>query len=195
VDSLATLRNNRLNIPRSHPSSIEKNILVYGLDLGLGGRVSEDEENSMRKFRETKEALQPITSSAETELVPIYTNLRYLDGGNDFYTRKWHGSLLVTVAHALSGAVHAVYIGSTFDYANATSWGSTPLMDRLFSGPSIRVEHDGARFSRLDKVRLLASWPEAIDFVRVCVVNRPGELNCGRCHKCIRTKLGLAAIG
>ena len=31
VDSLATLRNNRLNIPRSHPKSIEKNILVYGM--------------------------------------------------------------------------------------------------------------------------------------------------------------------
>lgn len=88
-----------------------------------------------------------------------------------------------------------MYIGSTFDYKNVTTWGSTPLMDPLFSGSSLRIEHDGARLSRLEKVRLLAPWPEAINSVRVCFVNRPGELNCGRCEKCIRTKVELAAVG
>jgi hypothetical protein len=195
VDSLATLRSNRLNIPRSHPQSIDKNILMYGVDIGLGGRSSEEKDTSKQKFQEVKRALAPITKSAGTALIPVYTNIRNLDDDNDFYTRKWHGSLLAAVAHALSNTIHTAYIGSTFDYANSTTWGSTPLMDPLFSGSSLRVEHDGARLSRLEKVRLLSSWPEAIDNVRVCFVNRPGELNCGRCEKCIRTKLELAAVG
>ncbi len=195
VDSLATLRKNRRHIPRSHPKSIDKNILVYGLDLGLGGQVSEEETTSKKKFRETREALKPITESAETELLPVYTNLRHLDDDNDFYTRKWHGSLLTAIAHALSGSIHTALIGSAFDYENLVPWGSTPLMDPLFSGPSLRVEHDGARLTRLEKVQLLASWPEALENVRVCFVNRLGQLNCGRCEKCIRTKVELAAIG
>jgi hypothetical protein len=195
VDSLATLRNNRLSIPRSHPQSIEKNILVYGVDIGLGGQSSEEEDTSTQKFQEVERALTPITQSAGTALIPVYTNLRHLDDDNDFYTRKWHGSLLAAVAHALSKEVHTAYIGSTFDFENVTTWGSTPLMDPLFSGSSLRIEHDGARLSRLEKVRLLSSWPEAINSVRVCFVNRPGELNCGRCEKCIRTKLELAAVG
>lgn len=68
-------------------------------------------------------------------------------------------------------------------------------MDPLFSGSSLRIKHDGARLSRLEKVRLLASWPEAVNNVRVCFVNRLGELNCGRCEKCIRTKVELATVG
>ena len=31
--------------------------------------------------------------------------------------------------------------------------------------------------------------------LRVCWQNEPGTLNCGRCDKCLRTMVGLAAVG
>jgi len=195
VDSLATLRHNRISIPRPHPNSIEKNILVYGMDLGLGGRVSEDEETARRKFREVCKALAPITQSADTELVPVYTNLRYLDGGNDFYTERWYGAILAAISHFLAGKLHTVYVGAAFNYAHLRPRISHPLLQSMFSGGCVQIRQEGTRFSRLDKIKLLASWPEAVNNMRVCFVNRPGELNCGQCEKCIRTKLELAAVG
>ncbi len=195
IDSLATLRNNRVNIPQSHPQSIEKNIFVYGMDGGLGGRASEDEKTSRQKFQEAADALVPITLSADTELIPVYTNIRSLDNDNDFYTRKWYGSILAAVSHFLAGKLHTVYVGSAFDFPNLRRRISHPLMQSMFTGSGIQIMQEGTRLSRLEKVRLLASWPEAIDNMRVCFVNRPGELNCGQCEKCIRTKLELAAVG
>jgi len=195
IDSLATLRNNRVNIPQSHPQSIEKNIFVYGMDGGLGGRASEDGKTSRQKFQEACDALVPITSSADTELIPVYTNIRGLDDDNDFYTRKWYSSILAAVSHFLAGKLHTVYVGSAFDFPNLRRRTSHPLMQSMFSGSGIQIMQEGTRFSRLEKVRLLASWPEAVNNVRVCFVNQLGKLNCGRCEKCIRTKLELAAVG
>ena len=49
--------------------------------------------------------------------------------------------------------------------------------------------------SRLDKLRIIADWDVALDHMRVCLANVPDELNCGKCEKCVRTMLGLEAIG
>jgi hypothetical protein len=55
--------------------------------------------------------------------------------------------------------------------------------------------HDGGRFSRLEKVRDLASWPTAIAALRVCPTRLEDGANCGRCEKCLRTRLELLAAG
>jgi hypothetical protein len=52
--------------------------------------------------------------------------------------------------------------------------------------------------SRYEKTRLISEWDLALRHLRVC--NRTEEytseqLNCGRCEKCVRTMLGLLAIG
>jgi hypothetical protein len=59
----------------------------------------------------------------------------------------------------------------------------------------VTILHDGSRFSRLEKVRELASWPTAINSLRVCPGNAGDRPNCGRCEKCLRTRLELLAVG
>jgi hypothetical protein len=46
----------------------------------------------------------------------------------------------------------------------------------------------------MEKSRLLAQFPEVLSRLRVCWANL-GDYNCGHCEKCIRTMLGLKALG
>jgi hypothetical protein len=68
-------------------------------------------------------------------------------------------------------------------------------VDGLFSSQRVAVIHDGARYSRFQKVRELASWPGALTALRVCPGDPGKELNCGICEKCLRTRLELLAAG
>ena len=89
-----------------------------------------------------------------------------------------------------------LFIGASHDMANPVPIGSHPAVDGLFSSQRITVIHDGARFSRFQKVRELASWPAALAALRVCPGQSAGiELNCGVCEKCLRTRLELLAAG
>ena len=66
---------------------------------------------------------------------------------------------------------------------------------RLFSTDGFRVVHDGAGFSRTQKVQVISAWPAGVENLRVCWEgNRPGG-NCGRCEKCLRTMLNFRAVG
>jgi hypothetical protein len=49
--------------------------------------------------------------------------------------------------------------------------------------------------TRVDKTAMIANDPFALDHLRVCLRNRGGPGNCGRCKKCIRTMVTLDAIG
>ena len=73
--------------------------------------------------------------------------------------------------------------------------GSHPAVDGLFSSQRITVLHAGARFSRVEKVRELASWPTALAALRVCPANVGNKANCGICEKCLGTRLELLAAG
>jgi hypothetical protein len=57
------------------------------------------------------------------------------------------------------------------------------------------VVHDGGRFSRLEKVRDLVNWPTALGALRVCPAQLEDGGNCGKCEKCLRTRLELLAAG
>jgi hypothetical protein len=88
-----------------------------------------------------------------------------------------------------------LFLAATYDVPNMSHWGSHPALDVNFSSQRLTIVHDGARFSRLDKVRELAAWPTALANLRVCTENPATGLNCGECEKCIRTRLELLAAG
>jgi hypothetical protein len=69
------------------------------------------------------------------------------------------------------------------------------LLDPEYSSTDLQILHDGLRFTRLEKVRLVAEWDVALQNLRVCTSNTPGLLNCGKCEKCVRTMTELLAIG
>jgi hypothetical protein len=186
VDSLATLRWNRLNFPPETPGSMHDGLWVFGFEI-----------EDLAEFERLTSALMDITRDAKLTLIPVFTNVRSLDDDWVFWRDEAQGSYLSSVAHAFAPRFTSVSIAATFDIPNMRSWGSHPLLDPNYSTTDLRIHHDGVGWSRLTKTRLVADWDVALANLRVC--NRredcqPGMLNCGRCEKCIRTMLGLVSL-
>jgi hypothetical protein len=107
----------------------------------------------------------------------------------------YHGAALASVGLALAGALRRCIIASSFAYQHLRPWGSHPLLDPLWSTEQLELVHDGCERRRFEKVEAIAGWPLAMDTLRVCYSQRPGEYNCGRCPKCLTTMLALERVG
>ena len=187
IDSMATLRRNRLRFPGEHPWSIRDGIIVFGLEV-----------DRLPAFHQVLHTLSPVANGAHLELLPVYTNVRTLDLDWQFWEFEWEGSVYSGVAHALSGRLTVISIGATYDVPNMSQLGSHPLLDHNYSSSTLRVRHDGLTQSRFEKTKLLTGWQAGLDHLRVCNTvdqYRPDTINCGRCEKCVRTMLALAALG
>jgi len=191
IDSLATLGSNRLFYPLDHPGAIRQCIVVHGFDIG--GLEISGEEGEI--FGRTITSLAPIAQAAGVNLIPVFTNIRHLHDDVYFWMYKLHGAALAAVAHALSQRLARVYIGSTVNIPYIDPWGSHPLLDSNYSSSDMRIYHDSIRLSRLEKVKIVAQWNAALQNLRVCTMNPPSQLNCGKCEKCIRTMTELLALG
>lgn len=73
--------------------------------------------------------------------------------------------------------------------------GSNPLTDPLLATRRFRLLLEGSGFSRVEKIRYLAAWPEFLDSLRVCNRSARTSRNCGVCEKCIRTALAFRIAG
>jgi hypothetical protein len=67
--------------------------------------------------------------------------------------------------------------------------------DRLSAVDTMRLVHDGAGYSRTEKVRQIAIHKTATQVVKVCWEGHETFRNCGECDKCIRTQLNFRAVG
>src|SRR5262249_23133771 len=73
--------------------------------------------------------------------------------------------------------------------------GADPITAPLMSRDPLRVVHDGADASRVEKARAIAEWPEALELLRVCWEGAQKDRNCGECEKCVRTVLDFRLAG
>jgi len=191
IDSLATLRANRLDFPRDHPSSIKDCLIVHGFDIG----AREGTDKEIEIFERAMASLAPVAEDAGITLIPVYTNVRYLYDDVLFWMHEFHGAALSSVAHAFSTRLSRVSIASCYAIADQQPWGTHPVLDPNYSSAELQIRHAGLRFSRLEKARLVADWDVALQNLRVCWWHPPDTLNCGKCDKCIWTMLELLVVG
>jgi hypothetical protein len=191
VDSLATLRANRLDFPPDHPRSIKDCLFIHGFDIG----ALRDGNQELDLFDQAMASLNEIAKDIDVTLIPVYTNVRHLSDEVQFWIYEFHGAALASVGHAFSRRLSTMSIASAFSVPNIRQGGTHPLIDPNYSSTDLQFRHDGLLYSRLDKVRLLSEWDAALRNLRVCTFNRPGKLNCGECEKCVRTMLQLLAVG
>jgi hypothetical protein len=136
-----------------------------------------------------------LAAEASLQIIPCRTNLRHLPSKPDFWEHRQVGAALAAVGHAAVAGPAFLFIGGTYPVFNPVPAGSHAAVDGVFSSQRVTVIHDGSRFSRLDKVRDLAAWPTALEALRVCPSGIGDRANCGRCEKCLRTRLELLAAG
>jgi hypothetical protein len=196
IDSLATLRANRLNFPLEHPGSIKDGLFVYGACPG-GGEV-ETANEYLEAFERAVDSLSHVTEDAGVTLIPVYTNAQQLDNHHQFWIYEFQGAVLAAVAHAFSRRLTTVSISSGSDISGLAPHGSHPFLDENYSSYDLRIKHDCLTLSRLAKTKLVADWDVAFQNLKVCTKAQrmqPGMLNCGKCEKCIRTITTLLALG
>ncbi len=191
IDSLAALRANKLTYPEMHPGAIKDCLFVHGFDIG--GVVKRGMKYHV--FERAKSAMSQVVEDANVNLIPIYTNIRHLCDERELWLEKFFGAVLASVAHAFASRLELVYIASSYDIPNLVPCGSHPMLDPEYSSFDMRIRHRDLSLSRLDKLRIVAGWDIALNNIRVCLANVQDRMNCGKCEKCVRTMIGLLAIG
>jgi len=159
-------------------------LAVHGFDVSLSNATD---------FQELIDRTAPIRAQAGVHLRTLRTNSKELR------LQKWEdsfGAQLAACMHLLSAEFSTALIGSSEPYdALVLPWGSNPVTDHLLSGGNLTIVHDGAAFSRTDKIAFLSGVPSAVQSLKVCWEGKQQGRNCGVCEKCVRTQLNFLAIG
>jgi len=194
VDSLALLRDNHLRYPPDHPWFIRDAFIIMGQNI--------ESDMSEPTVRQAVVDFSAVTADAGARLIPVYTNVRALETDGKFFLRVNHGAIMASVVHAFAQRLHTAFIASSdsigelafYKQPTFPPWGSHPLIDNYYSSANLQIRHENLALTRLDKLRVLADWDAGLQHIRVCGRNWPGP-NCGKCEKCVRTQLGLLALG
>jgi len=157
-------------------------VFVHGLDIPLHQRDVFD--HAAARYKETFDTLG-------IEFVPVRSNIRA-------FVPDWelgHGASLGAVALVLARGLNRFLVPSSMSYATLKPWGSHPMVDALLSTDQLQIIHDGAHYSRFDKLHLMKDWGVLHDLVRVCYEKPDAVRNCGQCVKCRRTMMILESLG
>jgi hypothetical protein len=167
-----------------HCDEIDNLILVHGFDVPLADAAS---------FALAEAQARDVAGLFGKRLIVVRTNVHFEQPRIPCKWWLYIGAALAAVAHALAPNHGKVYIASSYSFTWLHGSGSHPLLDPLWSTRAVQIVHDGM-VARMDKLRVLAQHPDVFARLRVCWQNL-GGLNCCQCEKCVRTMLGLRAIG
>jgi hypothetical protein len=161
-------------------------LTVWGFDIPL---------DNPDGFREMRNAQQEAADAFGLEPIDIATNLREtLWSQRSDWGQLAHGCALVAAGLILEKKYRFLLVPSTHRYDDLTPWGSHPLTDPLLSTSTLRVIHDAAGFSRVEKTRLLTRNEVSLRTLHVCSETKSYE-NCEKCAKCYGTMTSLQLLG
>jgi len=183
VDANFTLVNNHIRRGKGG-LDIDAAMLVHGFDVDF-----EDRET----FARLRDLYEKQLDQYGVKLETVRTDSKIA------CTQSWDYSTAAQLAaclHNFSGAYGRGVIGSSEPYeALVIPWGSSPITDHLLSGDRMRIIHDGAGFSRTEKVAFLNEHSKDLKYLRVCWAGAQQDRNCGKCEKCLRTRMNFAGVG
>lgn len=159
-------------------------VMVHGFDVPT---------DRADQFSKLVERMQPLLRRLNLRARIVRTNIAELR------LQDWLDSFLAQLSCCLHNYSHEFRFGLTgggepYD-ALVLPWGQNPCTDYLLSGDNFSIVHDGAGFSRTEKIALIAQDPVATRAVKVCWHAADLSTNCGTCEKCVRTRLNFRAVG
>lgn len=197
VDGLSTLRANRQDYPLGHPASISDCLLLFGsndFQYTSHGPVP----HRLQAFEALRERLEQLGRAEHFSLIPIHANLRLLSPDYHCWTAIGFAAATIATAHLFGSRFDRVLFASDGDGIAPPPGASHPLVDPALSSSTLQVIHDQTLWTRSEKLALLADWPPAMALMQPChyvEVPPDGQINCGSCEKCVRTRLGLMGLG
>ncbi len=164
-------------------------LYIEGFDVNI------DYDRQCRNVVERNRSL--FEGKYDLAFLNVRTNLKYLLSIKRFWMS--HACVIASAASLFSKSWGGCLVGSSHSYRHLSPWGSHPLTDRLLSSRSFQIHHDLV-FTRIEKLKALAIWPEALENLKVCwegqyKFDSSPDRNCCVCDKCVRTMLAFRALG
>jgi hypothetical protein len=189
VDSCFTAWRHRRGLASRQVQNMEAGLMIHGFDIPL---------HQTDTFLRAADSARAILDSLGMELIPLIHNSKYLQADPE----DSHATILASCMMLFQQRFSVGLIASSVPYTHLLyGWqfpfGSTPLTDWMLSSQAFSIIEDGAAYTRVDKVREISAWPEALRYLRVCLAKeaRLRDRNCCRCEKCVRNILTFRAIG
>ena len=183
VDSFFTLLHNEQPEAGSFP--VDDLIAIHGFDLLLESEAA---------FERHRRRLERIAAETRKVLVPVRINSRETRLRDVPMGGLWHVCALASVGLLLESRYERLLVPGSDDYTILNPWGSHPLTDPLLSTSRTAVLHDGAAYTRWDKLEFLGDFDLALRELRVCS-RKTSDGNCGECEKCYRNMIILDILG
>ena len=182
LDSTFTVWQNTQKLAGYRSQAIKACVMVRGFDI-----FKEDEYISA--FNTAQETLDTV----DVLLYPLRTNYRSIVESDWNHT---HGIALASCLNNFKRLYSIGIIAGSWNYAMSYyPHGSNPITDLLLSSSEFDILHDGAQFTRNQKVMVISLWKAGVNNLRVCFSGKVKDINCGICNKCIRTRLNFEANG
>ena len=175
VDSFYTLLKRK--------DEIDKIIYVHGFDIPL---------SSIEYRTQVNTHIEDVANNLNKQYIKIESNLREFSDNFCNWGYHYHGSALASVAILLQDIIGKIYIPSSYNTQDLFPWGTHPDTDALWSTEDMQIIHDKCE-ARIDKIKTISNYDVALNHLRVCW--QSGLYNCSKCEKCIRTMIGLYAMG
>ena len=158
-------------------------MMIHGIDIPVTETVG---------FAGAVARSRRMVDSLGLELAVVATNAWTLPVPIGHFT----GMGVAAALHVLGGQFGAGLVPSTATYRDlVVPLNTSPVSDWLLGSSRFEIVHDGARYNRLEKLRFLSEWPEAMDSLRVCLDDPRHDRNCGVCHKCMMTLAAFRVLG
>lgn len=179
VDSFYTLLQNQ--------ETITDLIFLHGYDQAL-------DEQGLRQGLAA--SARQVAAHYGKRAIELESNIRlYLDPQVPWI---WSfGAGLAAPMHTLAPHFSRFYFSGAHAYTagELVPAGVDPRLDPYWGTEALEVIHFGADTPRVEKTARVAQDEFALQHLFVCLHSRPGAKNCGRCEKCLRTMIDLAAVG
>jgi hypothetical protein len=175
--SFTVYRHRQLDLGRTR-QNLTSAIHVHGIDIPLSEKEAYQRANAR---------VRRMLDSLGVAMIPMAMNLKE-ETKHIWY--QCHGAMTASCLMLLSGGFSAGLLAASYPYSNIMpGWGSNPVTDWRLGSNAFPIIHDGAGYTRFDKIQVISQWPGALENLRVCMAHMQGDTNCCRCRKCMRTIL------
>jgi hypothetical protein len=187
VDSCFTLYRHVRGLAGRRSQRVAATVMQHGFDVWLG------QKNTDGVFADMLADGRALAQSLGLSCIAMKTNFQQMRLD---WAHAW-GTQLASGLYLLAARYDAALIANDMPYQWMMPWPAHPTTTPLLGSRGFSLIDDGGECSRIQKVKLIANWPEAMRRLHVCFgLDVPGTYrNCCKCEKCVRTILAFRVAG
>lgn len=183
LDSSYMIYKYKKHLALNQEYNLEKCIMVYGTDIPL-----KNGEQFKVAFADAKK----MTDDLGIDLVEVDTNYK------EVFNCHWvfcYSTLFIACLSFFSKKYAAALMASGSVYVSEQPWAQNTTSNQYLESDGFRVIMDDYQHTRTERAGFIKDWEAALKYLRICWQNEDKSKNCGKCEKCIRTKLNFLANG